>query len=158
MQTIARALRMINIFASGIVAGGFIMVSASLVPAKRHFPHSTAVELHQVTTPTIDAYMPPASALAGVTGILLLLLRRRASSTATRFTVLGILSTLSVAIASIFFNMPANRTIATWTPPDVPSNYPEIRDRWDRVHLIRTIAGVLSFVCFLRAGLADTQS
>jgi len=54
---------------------------------------------------------------------------------------------LVVLIVSVRGEVPLNKQIQTWIPGVAPANWAGIRDRWLANHLIRTIAGLLGFVC-----------
>jgi uncharacterized membrane protein len=155
MRDVVQVLRFVDILAGGVVAGGFIMVLVALVSAKREMPAPSALQLHQLSTPRIDLYIPPASVLSVVAGILIIVFHDEISRTSALFTALGILFMLAVGIASVFFNMPTNRIMAKWSLDAIPSEYVEMRQRWDSVHQLRTAFGVLAFACYIIAGLAQ---
>jgi uncharacterized membrane protein len=44
--------------------------------------------------------------------------------------------------------VPINRQVVTWTDDDAPSNWQELRDRWQYYNIVRTILAVTSFALF----------
>ncbi|WP_433973622.1 anthrone oxygenase family protein [Tunturiibacter lichenicola] len=54
---------------------------------------------------------------------------------------------LVVLIVTLWGEVPLNQQIQTWVPGAAPANWADIRDRWLANHLVRTIAGLLGFVC-----------
>ncbi len=52
-------------------------------------------------------------------------------------------------VVTLVFEVPINKQIAAWTPSTMPSNWTSLRDRWVRFHWLRTVAGVVAFVCAL---------
>jgi Domain of unknown function (DUF1772) len=71
----------------------------------------------------------------------------------TAFMCLGMLGTLGVALLSRYFNVPTNAMMLTWSLDNIPDNYPDIRDRWDRVHTFRVTCGVTALVGYLLGAL-----
>src|SRR5436305_14553338 len=64
--------RFLSIYCAGICAGGWVLVLVAIAPAKRRFPPGPAVQLHQVTSAMIDRYLPFCTAVAILSGILIL--------------------------------------------------------------------------------------
>lgn len=56
-----------------------------------------------------------------------------------------VLSTLSITLIVL---VPIDNQIKLWTVSTVPSNFEEIRGRWEYYHSIRTFTSLLSFVFF----------
>jgi uncharacterized membrane protein len=42
-------------------------------------------------------------------------------------------------------NVPINRQVQSWTAGAAPSTWMFTRDRWLRFHMVRTVAGLMSF-------------
>jgi hypothetical protein len=61
--------------------------------------------------------------------------------------------TIGIVITSEGFNVPTNRKVDRWTPETIPADYERIRDRWDRVHAIRTCCGVFALTSYLLSAL-----
>jgi uncharacterized membrane protein len=64
------------------------------------------------------------------------------------FMVSGLLL-LAGIVVTLVFEVPINKQIAVWTPSTMPPNWTSLRDRWVRFHWLRTVAGILAFVCAL---------
>jgi hypothetical protein len=52
---------------------------------------------------------------------------------------------------------PINKTVNSWTPVSLPSNWPNFRDRWHRLHAIRLVLSVVAFSAVI-AGLCAWAS
>ena len=61
---------------------------------------------------------------------------------------------LLVLAVTIGFQVPLNKQIQSWMPGSAPPKWSQVRDLWLQRHLLRTIAGLLSFVCALLAMVA----
>lgn len=153
-----RIVRGVNVLATGILAGGFVMVLTSLVPARRELPASTAVQLYQITNPRINRYVPQTAITAAASALVLLVWRRGTTSISTIFTLLGFLCSIGVGVISVFGHGPINRTIASWSPSAVPAEFPQLRERWDRLHMLRTAVGVLALICSITAGATEGRA
>ena len=60
----------------------------------------------------------------------------------------GVLLLFGIVI-TVAFEVPMNKNIASWTASTIPENWSEIRERWLTFHNVRTVAGVLAFICAL---------
>lgn len=58
-------------------------------------------------------------------------------------------------IITVGVEVPIDNQIKTWTPERLPSNWADIRARWDRFHALRTLTSVLSFVCLAVGVVTD---
>jgi uncharacterized membrane protein len=146
-------LRFINLFVSGIPAGVLIIVMIAVMPALMTFPPSTVVRFKARFDPLVDRMNPPFILLSMITGVLLLFVGDP-TSTQVIFTIIGILGSAGVAATSLGVNMRINRTMAGWDADDPPAEFQPLITRWLGVHRIRTLSGVLAFVCYLVAALA----
>jgi uncharacterized membrane protein len=54
---------------------------------------------------------------------------------------------LTVLVITVKFEVPMNKLIQSWTAGAAPTGWSEVRDQWLRNHLLRTIAGIASFIC-----------
>jgi uncharacterized membrane protein len=61
---------------------------------------------------------------------------------------------LVVLAVTIGFEVPLNKQIQSWMPGSAPPEWSQVRDLWLQRQLLRTIAGLLSFVCALLAMVA----
>jgi hypothetical protein len=154
MRALVQVIRFVNILGCAIMAGGQVLVLFGAVPVKRRLPARAAVELHQeMLHDQVDRFLLPAQIVSSICAILLILLRRQSTASARRLYKLGMVGAVGVAVTSERYNKPTNRVILGWSLDDIPPNYPQIAERWDRVHALRTLSGVWSLVCYISAGL-----
>ena len=64
-------------------------------------------------------------------------------------TLLAALSFLGMLALFAFGNNPLNQQIATWTPETLPANWQQVRDAWDRFHVISSVLAALAFTVLL---------
>jgi uncharacterized membrane protein len=55
--------------------------------------------------------------------------------------------TVIVLIITMALEVPINSEIASWTAGAAPDGWTDLRDRWLWIHLVRTVVGMLAFVC-----------
>jgi hypothetical protein len=150
MTLILQVLHFANIFAAALVAGGLVFVLMVIVPAKRALPPRPSVEVHlAMLCGQPDRYMKPLGIISGLLAIVLVVLLREATPVKVAPLLVGLVGSLGVFITSHFFNVQTNRQIESWSLDALPANYPEVRNRWDRVHAIRTAAGLLALAGYI---------
>jgi uncharacterized membrane protein len=59
---------------------------------------------------------------------------------------------LMVMIWAVWIN-PINKTVNSWTPDSLPSNWKDFRDRWHFLHALRLVLSVVAFSAVIEASL-----
>jgi hypothetical protein len=146
MSAVAGALNVIALVTSGLLAGGLVEVAAGEVPAFRRIDHGAYIRLHQLIDIHVHRYMPKMSISAALSGAVLAILR---TGPLTRgLLVFAVAMTISVGVISELGNVPINRLIHGWQPENPPAEVPLALRRWARLHLVRTVAGVMALLSF----------
>ena len=117
---------------------------------------SAYVEFHQHTNRTFDPYMPIVviGALAGGVAV---------AAMYGIHTVSGQLAAAGAACYAlvIVIGVPTcvriNHQIASWSIQDPPREWAQIRARWIRFHVIRTLPSVPAFILYLLAMMSNTN-
>ena len=138
-------LKVVLLSSSGIFAGALVLVASAIVPIFRELPASAYVHVHQTLNRRADRFMPMIALLTILVGLALTWLH---SESVRAFLVIGVLLTLAVACISRFGNVPLNRKLSSWNPEAPPPEIKDFIERWHRLHLLRTIAGVLALGVF----------
>jgi Domain of unknown function (DUF1772) len=60
---------------------------------------------------------------------------------------------IMVMIWAVWIN-PINKTVNSWTPESLPSNWADFRDRWYFLHTIRLLLSGVAFSAVIWASLA----
>jgi hypothetical protein len=143
-----------GILAAAIAAGGQFLVLLVILPVMRRWPVSLSVKTHQAMLDTLpDRYLPLCTGASLAAAIALLALHDHLPATSTGLIALGVLGTVGVLVISVAVTRPSSKVIAGWSPETVPEDYRQLRDRWDRMHALRTFLGTAALVCYLTAGL-----
>src|SRR5438105_8211388 len=160
MSLLRLCIRFLNLLSGAIVGGGQLTVLWVIVPVKRELDVSLSVRIHRAMLgDQIDRFMQPFGILSILSGLLLLLLAasRLLPISRTSFAIesVGVLGTVGVILTSRYGNVPTNRFIGTWSLADIPKDYPQIRTRWDRIHGVRTLCGVVALSCYVLSTLLN---
>jgi len=150
------SLVLIALLFAALATGGLIVNWIGLGRAMSRLSVSAYVEFHQHTNRTFDPYMPIVviGALAG--GVAL----------AVMFGVHSIPGQLAAAGAAcyalvIIIGVPTcvriNHQIASWSIQNPPREWAQMRARWIRFHVIRTLFSVPAFAIYLLAVMANTS-
>jgi uncharacterized membrane protein len=143
-------LTVVLLASSGIFAGGLVMVAGAIVPTFRALPPTAYVQLHQTLSRYVDRFMPATALLTIVVGLALTWLN---TGTVRVLLAAGVLLNVAVAIISQFGNVPLNRKVRSWNPEAPPTGTSDLVKRWRRLHLLRTLAGVLALGVFAVAAV-----
>jgi uncharacterized membrane protein len=54
-----------------------------------------------------------------------------------------------VNVFSVLFPVPINNKIASWDPNDLPSDWRELRRRFDKYHFVRIVLLLIAYVCLV---------
>jgi uncharacterized membrane protein len=148
------ALRFVNIVAAALVAGGQLYVLNVIVPVKRTAGARLSVQLHlAILGRQTDRYMKPTGIVSAVSALALMALYRGQRPGSIVLLALGLLGMLGVVITSRYFNVPSNRKMLGWSLDALPEDLDQCRNRWDRVHMIRTACGLVALAGFAGSAL-----
>ena len=67
--------------------------------------------------------------------------------------LLSILLIISALLITVFVEVPMNNKIITWTMESAPSNWKDIRKRWQLYNTFRTLTSILGFLTFVAISL-----
>src|SRR5687767_5857766 len=116
MDTLILILQNLAVFATGLVAGGQILVLFVIVRTARLLTPVDSLHLHQrmLSTDYPDAYIQPAGIVGLALGAALLVLDDRTAANVT-LTAIAIAGIVGIAIITRTTNRPINRKLGAWT-------------------------------------------
>lgn len=156
MGVLVQALRFVNLFTAAIIAGSQVLVSMVMLPAMRSWPPSMSLKTHQGMLDTQpDRFMVPAAIVCPLSAIGVLLLGRKLKSRSGLWYLIGIVATGVVTVASVGFAEPTSVKMRDWSSDAVPAEYFATRERWDRIHSVRTVAALAALVAYIMAALSE---
>ena len=149
-----RIARFSGLLLGALSTGVLFGTRAAVSPSVRQFTPRTYVEVQQATVgnlrPVMGAVLPGAVA-ANLTVLGLSARQRR--SPAFALTAAGVLANLTALVLTGVFELPINARVLTWSPDDPPADWTGVRDRWERVHTLRTGAGLVGLVSLVAAAV-----
>jgi hypothetical protein len=141
---------------AALATGGLIVNWIGLGRAMSRLSVSAYVEFHQYTNRTFDPYMAIViiGALAG--GVALAVMYG-VYSIPGRLAAAGAVFYGLVIIIGVPTCVRINRQIASWSIQNPPREWAQMRTRWIRFHVIRTLFSVPALTIYLLAVMANTS-
>jgi len=150
------SLVLIVLLFAALATGGLIVNWIGLGRAMSRLSAPAYVEFHQHTNRTFDPYMPivvigalaGGVALAGMYGL---------HSIPGQLAVAGAVCYALVIAIGVPTCVRINHQIASWSIQNPPREWTQMRARWIRFHVIRTLFSVPAFVIYLLAVMSNTD-
>jgi uncharacterized membrane protein len=139
----AAAARFVSLLFAGIFAG-FLLTALIVELSLRRFDGTIYTQVQHVLLIGMPAFASATLFPAIVsTAVLVVVLRARGRG---RWLTLSALILLVAAfVISLTINVPINARELTWNAQTPPSDWADVRDRWQIAHAIRTSAVVIAF-------------
>ncbi|MER7249358.1 DUF1772 domain-containing protein [Kribbella sp. NPDC000426] len=142
-----RLVRSASLLFSGVFAG-FLVCVLVLENSLRGFDAAVYVQTRLVELDSLDK-LASATLIPAMVTTVLLAIRARGND---RRVVLVAIALLVVVFATTFaINLPINSDQTAWSVQSPPSDWADVRDRWQVAHAIRTVAAVLAFGLLIAA-------
>ena len=147
---------LIVLLCAALATGGLLVNWIGLGRSLSRLSVSAYVEFHQHTNRTFNPYMPIVviGALAG--GVALTAIYG-AHSIPGRLAAAGAIGYALVLIIAVSTDVRINHQIASWSIQNPPREWAQIRARWIRFHIIRTLFSVPAFVVYVLAAMFNTR-
>jgi uncharacterized membrane protein len=154
-QDMEQVLQLVVVFFAGLATGGLMVNWVGLGRAMSRLSASTYVEFHQATNHTFDPYMPIVVVGAILGGTVLAILSPGVHSLSGGLAIAGSVCYVAVLAISLSTNVPINNQVARWSVQSPPADWTQIRARWIRFHIIRTLFSLPALACYLLACLVS---
>jgi uncharacterized membrane protein len=142
-----RFVRSASLLFSGVFAG-FLVCVLVLENSLRGFDAAVYTQTRLVELDSLDK-LASATLIPAMITTVLLAIRARGND---RRVVLIAIALLVVVFATTFaINLPINSDQSAWSVQNPPSDWADVRDRWQVAHAIRTAAAVLAFGLLITA-------
>jgi uncharacterized membrane protein len=141
---------------AALATGGLLVNWIGLGRAMSRLSASAYVEFHQHTNRTFDPYMPIVviGALAGGVGLAVMF---GVHSIPGRLAAAGAVGYALVLIVAVSTNVRINHRVASWSIQNPPGNWAQMRARWIRFHIIRTLFSVPAFAVYALAAILNVS-
>jgi uncharacterized membrane protein len=150
-----QVLQLVVVFFAGLATGGLMVNWIGLGRAMSRLSASTYVEFHQATNHTFDPYMPIVVVGALLGGIVLAILSLGVHSLSGELAIAGSVCYVAVLAITLPTNVPINNQIARWSVQRPPADWTQVRARWIRFHIIRTLFSLPALACYVLACLVS---
>lgn len=150
-------LRFFNIFLAAIGTGTMIAMLVGLIPLVRSLPAGDGLAARRAFEQRIDRYQPVCVMLSAATALSILFLGRRITTPSRILTAIGLAGSLTVGVTSVAWNNRIDHRMGPRSEDPLPPEYAVLRAKWERGHLVRTVAAVLALSCYIVAGLVDRR-
>ena len=140
---------------AALATGGLIVNWIGLGRAMSRLSASAYIEFHQHTNRTFDPYMPIV-VIGALAGGVALAVMYGVHSIPGQLAAAGAVCYALVLIVSVSTNVRINHQIASWSIQNPPREWAQIRARWIRFHIIRTLFSVPAFAGYVLATMFNT--
>ena len=141
---------------AALATGGLIVNWIGLGRAMSRLSVSAYVEFHQHTNRTFDPYMPIV-VIGALAGGVVLTVMYGLHSISGQLAAIGAVCYALVIIIGVPTCVRINRQIASWSIQNPPRDWAQMRARWIRFHVIRTLFSVPAFAIYLLAAMSNTS-
>lgn len=141
--------QILDVFATGLVAGAFGMGTFALHPAVEQLEPATHLRLRQELIRRLASFMPPFLLLPIPASIAAMALCRTAVTRGVDAAAL--FSSLTTVGITVAVNAPLNRRFATWSTEALAPEWHDDVQRWNAAHTARMWAACAAFVCTILA-------
>ena len=147
---------MIVLSFAALATGGLVVNWIGLGRAMSRLSVSAYVEFHQHTNRTFDPYMPIV-VIGALAGGVALVVMYGVHSISGQLAGTGAVYYGLVIIIGVPTCVRINHQIASWSIQNPPREWAQMRARWLRFHVIRTLFSVPAFVVYVLAAMSNTS-
>jgi hypothetical protein len=141
---------------AALATGGLIVNWIGLARAMSRLSVSAYVELHQHTNRTFDPYMPIV-VIGAVAGGAALAVMYGVHSMPGQLAAAGAVCYALVIMIGVPTCVRINHQIASWSIQNPPREWAQMRARWIRFHIIRTLFSIPAFTIYLLAVISNAS-
>ena len=143
------ALRFVNVFFSGVEAGGVLVILLAYAPSLAELDVREIPKVHSHVHPATHRLMFPSTIIAAATAIALAAWVSGGWNASRILLIAGLLGAVAQAILSRRWVVPMSEEIIAWPETGAPQDYRAVIRRWTILHGGRVVGAVESFTCFL---------
>ena len=150
-----QAIQLIVVFLAALATGGLMVNWIGLGRAMSRLSASSYVEFHQATNHTFVPYMPIVVVGALLGGIVLAILSPGVHSLSGELAIAGSAGYVAVLAIGLSTDVPINTQVARWSVQSPPADWTQVRARWIRFHIVRTLFSLPALACYILSGLVS---
>jgi uncharacterized membrane protein len=150
-----QVLQLVVVFVAALATGGLMVNWIGLGRAMSRLSPSTYVEFHQATNHTFNPYMPIVVVGALLGGVMLTIYSPGVDSLPAELAIAGCVFYAAGLAISLSTDVSINNQIARWSVQSPPADWTQIRARWIRFHIVRTLFSLPALACYILACLVS---
>ncbi|MGK5533004.1 anthrone oxygenase family protein [Streptomyces sp. URMC 129] len=127
------------------IFSGFLVGVLVLETSLRDYDRTVYAQVRQVELDALDILATATLVPALLATAFLLFAVFRAKGPALWLPLAAFVLLLIVFVVSLTVNVPINGDQADWDVQAPPSDWADVRDRWQAAHVVRTVSAVLAF-------------
>ena len=151
-STIVRLVRGSSVLFAGLFSG-FVLGVLVLEHSLRAYNASVYTQVRLVELDSLDKLASATLIPALVCTVIVAFLSIRARGNDRWLVLAAFVLLVLVFVTSLAINVPINGDQADWSVQAPPSDWGDIRDRWQLAHVVRTVCAVLAFTLLTVAAL-----
>jgi hypothetical protein len=148
---ISLIVRFASATVTGVLAGVWFNDFMAVSPASRTFKGPIYGQVHAALARSYGKKINALVAGCDVAQALNALFARRLGTVAFSLSLSSLACMVIATATTLRVNVPINKQVMQWSSQAPPSNWQELRDRWQRFHVYRTYLTLLSFMCQVAA-------
>ena len=143
---IIHALETVAIVVAGTLTGSELAVAVFFHPRISRLDDAVHIRTAQTLAKVLGMVMPFWYALTFLLALALTFVARPARSTPWWLALAATVLYALISVYSVLLPVPINNQVARWRPDSVPTNWRDLRRRWDLLHAIRVVFLVLALI------------
>src|SRR2546421_5559814 len=147
----AKMTQFITLVLVALVAGVFWGPWLGLSRSIDAFTPETFLAIGRTMIGNLAPVMPVLMLLAAASQLALLVLLYRQRSTGFPAVAIGFALFLTALLVTLLIEVPLDNQFKTWTLDSMPANWMELRDKWERFHVIRTFSVLVGMAMVIAA-------
>jgi uncharacterized membrane protein len=151
-----KSFELIVLLFAALATGGLIVNWIGLGRAMSRLSVSAYIEFHQHTNRTFDPYMPIV-VIGALAGGVVLAVMNGLHSIPGQLAAAGAICYALVIIIGVPTCVRINKQIADWSIQNPPGEWAQMRARWLRFHVIRTLFSVPALAIYVFAVMENTS-
>lgn len=149
-------VRLVNLLFAGVFAG-FLVTAMVIELTLRNFGASVYIQVRHIELAHLDELASATLLPALITTVILAVVAFRTRGRETWLALMALALLVVVFATTLSVNLPINHDQLHWNVQSPPSDWANVRDRWQIAHAVRTVAAVIAFACMAASALISRR-
>ena len=154
-----KVARLVNLLLAGMLTGNEFSGFMAIYPALARLSPLSRLQAEQEIYRRYGRIMPFYMSSTIASFLPVLLLQRKPTSPAFRFTLAGMACFVAMLVVTLTRNLPINKRIEELPAEEASfEEFRELRERWDRLHAVRNLLNVSGLIVTCLGALSRVES